>query len=242
MTSEEGLREKRIKELAEKCSDALNTIELFYREPYVNYSMKIRGIPYTECVAGFVLQHLDSFKRIPMITREKSYDSKHTGLYDPNSPRIEELDAMKMFNQCRNNPDPTIGDAGHVIDYQVPLKNKRSDNAGKIDLLTETDDTVYVLELKKEESKETLLRCVLEGYTYLKTVNKEKLFRDYGINPHKPLKTAPLIYENSRPGEEYLDMINGNRPKLNELMRKLDVAPFLLTRKDNTFYSKQCKM
>ena len=45
-----------------------------------------------------------------------------------------------------------------IIDYQVPLKSRLCDKAGKFDLLSQTDDAVYILELKQRNSDDTLLR------------------------------------------------------------------------------------
>ncbi len=231
--------EHAIRGVIERCSEAIKDVAHFYTEDFVNYTGMIGGIPCTEIVAGFVIRHLDFFDRIPMITREKSYYSGHMGAFNPGSPRKEEIDAIRMFNQCKDNPVATIGDAGHIIDYQIPLKNKRSDKAGKIDLLSEDEDTVYALELKQENSDETLLRCVLEGYTYIKTVNKDKLFDDYGIDCNKSFKTAPLIYEDSQPGVDYYDILNGNRPNLRELMKKLNVSLFFLSKEGDVFHSSE---
>ena len=73
---------------------------------------------------------------------------------------------------------------GEVIDYQVPLKSKQSDRAGKIDLMTFDESTgiLRLIELKAPKSKETLLRCVLEIYTYYKTVDMNELLRSYGLD------------------------------------------------------------
>ena len=221
-----GYTEKEIKEL---CEGALQNIELFYTQKFVNYAGKTTDNCkwYTEVVAEFVLEHLTEFQNIKSIEREQSYNQKHDGQYDENSNREEELDAMKMFNQ------KDVGAAGEIIDYQIPLKGKRSDKAGKIDLLSQNNEAVYVLELKKEDSIETLLRCVLEGYTYKKTVMRKKLYKEYKLDDNLPLRTAPFVYEGGRQWLEYIDL--ENRPKLKELMEKLDegyiITPFFITKK-----------
>ena len=228
MTSEEGKRLQAINGVTEKCSKALSKINTFYNDGIVNSYGSTFGVPYTEIVAGFLLRHLEKLNEIPMITRNSSYDSGHKGEFNPKSNQTEQIDAIKMFNQCKATSNATIGEVGCIIDYQVPLKDKLGDKAGTIDLLSKSVDTVYVLELKREKSKETLLRCILEGYTYLRTVNKEKLFNDFGLDLNMQFKTAPLIYKDSLPYVEYEDMINGNRPKLLALMKKLDVDLFVL--------------
>ena len=74
-----------------------------------------------------------------------------------------------------------LSDVGRVIDYQTPLKNRRSDKAGKIDLLSYDGISVRILELKEPDSDETMLRCVLEGYTYMKTVDGKRLINDFEL-------------------------------------------------------------
>lgn len=226
-------------EIKEKCKSALNNVESFYAQDFVNYRGKTvdNGKWYTEVVAEFVLKHLEEFQGIQQIKRESDYRQNHTGEYNDDSNRVEELDAMKMFNQCKNGDD--IGVAGTILDYQIPLKDKETDKAGKIDLLAVNSEAAYILELKKEDSKETLLRCVLEGYTYKKTVFKSKLYREYEIKDNLPLRTAPFVYEEGRQWEEYQNL--ENRPKLKELMEKLDdgyiIKPFFIYKK-TTYQSK----
>ena len=73
-----------------------------------------------------------------------------------------------MYCQYKDNPSVF----GKILDYQVPLKNKSTDKGlGKIDLISVKESSkpgtkiIYFLELKKDNSKETLLRCLLEVYS-----------------------------------------------------------------------------
>lgn len=77
---------------------------------------------------------------------------------------------------------------GKVLDYQIPLKDKQDDKACKMDLMSfkEDENTLYILELKVPkkntgEETETLLRSVLEIYTYSKQVDQEKLLNDFDL-------------------------------------------------------------
>lgn len=69
---------------------------------------------------------------------------------------------MKICRQSRNGE--VFPGIGIVLDYQVPLKNRREDKAGKVDLISLNEDNLYLLELKRQDSNETMLRCVLEGF------------------------------------------------------------------------------
>lgn len=217
-------------QLLQKCREALRDPGTFYAQGFVNY----RGvcpdaqIPYTEIVAGFLCENLDAFlSGMQPITRAASYWTPgHDGRYDPNSNREEEVTAMQMFRACRDGA--CYAGIGRIIDYQTPLKSRQADKAGKIDLLAFDGKTLRLLELKKQSTGETMLRCALEGFTYLKTVDRSKLAADFsahlGLPADAAVKASPLVFENSVPHREY----GQDRPNLKKLMRLLDSEPFFL--------------
>ena len=117
---------------------------------------------------------------------------------------------------------------GCIIDYQTPLKNVKDDKGlGKIDLLSKNERTksIYILELKKEDSKETMLRCVLEAYTYRRIVSQNKLFEDFKIEKDYKLKASPLVYMN---GVQYNEFMDKSQVYLHKLMKELDSTPFFI--------------
>ena len=87
--------------------------------------------------------------------------------------RKEEILAKLLFYQRE------VAGLGYIFDYQTPLKETRNDSYGKIDLLGyNTDDKCYsVIELKYRPSgsEETLLRCVLEAYTYYRLLDIKQI-------------------------------------------------------------------
>lgn len=209
-------------EIIERCREAMTDIGNFYKQDFINY----RGVTtdtkrlYTEVIAEFIIEHIDDFNtKIPQITRTSAYKTEtHKGEFDPKSNRVEEIIAMKMFNQCKSG---SLAHIGTIIDYQTPLKNERSDDAGKIDLLSDDGKGLIILELKKPDSDETMLRCVLEGYTYLKTVNKAKLLTDFGKPADYGLSASPFVFKD---GEQQREM-QGDCPALRKLMNLLDSKP-----------------
>lgn len=132
------------------------------------------------------------------------------------SNRKEERIALALAQKKVLNP------LGEVIDYQVPLKSKQSDRAGKIDLMTFDESTgiLRLIELKAPKSKETLLRCVLEIYTYYKTVDMNELLRSYGLDGKcKEVRICPLFFKGSTQNNEYNTL--GNHRNLVGLMDKM---------------------
>ena len=120
-----------------------------------------------------------------------------------------------------------------MIDYQTPLKNIQTDDAGKIDLLAynEDTDTLRILELKKSDSKETMLKCLLEVYTYLKIVNKVKLLKDFGLPKDTIVKASPLVFFE---GMQYKEM-QEDRKNLKKLMEKMEIEPVYLIEENGKY-------
>ena len=225
-------------EILEEIQDMGN----FYKRKVVNY----RGTTsdskeyYTEVVAEWILKNIYLFDYIKPITREKSYkvDSHEGKNKDKDSNREEEKIAMKLF-ELSQNQGKVFDVIGKIIDYQTPLKDIQTDKAGKIDLLAynenEEEKTLRILELKKPDSEETMLRCVLEAYTYLKVVDKDKLLKDFGLPEDTEIKACPFVFYD---GEQHQEMkeIKDSRKNLGELIEKLGIEVIYL-KEENGEYS-----
>ena len=219
--------------IIDKCEKAFEDIKTFYKQPFINYGGKTTDTNeyYTEIVAEFLIDNLDEYKNgIPKITRENSYKtSSHNGDFDINTPREEEKIAMEMFKQSKSGMGYDF--IGEIIDYQTPLKNRRSDIAGKIDLLSYDGTYLRVLELKKPDSDESMLRCVLEGYTYLKTVDTAKLLDNFELPANTKVVACPFVFKY---GKQYQEMLE-KRPHLYKLMEILESKPYYIIRQNNLY-------
>ncbi|MHB9337317.1 hypothetical protein ACW0TN_01595 [Fusobacterium pseudoperiodonticum] len=221
------------KEILEEIQDMGN----FYKRKVVNY----RGTTsdskeyYTEVVAEWILKNIYLFDYIKPITREKSYkaDSHDGKNKDNDSNREEEKIAMKLF-ELSQNQGKVFDIIGKIIDYQTPLKDIQTDKAGKIDLLAynEEEKILRILELKRPDSKETMLRCVLEAYTYLKVVDKDKLLKDFGLPENTKIKACPFVFYG---GEQHQEM-QKNKENLGELIKELGIEIIYL-KEENGEYS-----
>ena len=226
-------------EILEEIQDMGN----FYKRKVVNY----RGTTsdskeyYTEVVAEWILKNIYLFDYIKPITREKSYkvDSHDGKNKDNDSNRKEEKIAMKLFDLSENQ-GKVFEIIGKIIDYQTPLKDIQTDKAGKIDLLAynESKKTLRILELKKPDSKETMLRCVLEAYTYLKIVDKAKLLKDFGLPEDTIIKACPFVFYGK---EQYKEMqaIKDDRENLGKVIEKLGREVIYLEEKDGEYSIKK---
>ena len=216
-------------ELLERIESASREINLFYKQDFINYRGKTKDTEelYSEVVAEWCIENIERFELIPMITRESTYKiESHDGIpKNINSNREEELIAMEIFRQG------FLGSLGQVIDYQTPLKNRRCDKAGKIDLLTYDGMSVRILELKEPDSDETMLRCVLEGYTYMKTVHGRRLIKDFELSEDAKLLSCPLVFKGGFQWQEMQE----ERPKLKMLMKMLNSKAFYLEKIDDKY-------
>lgn len=221
--------------IIQKCDAAMEEIHLFYKKDFINYRGRCADTDelYSEVVAQYICEHIESFiAGIKSITREASYKTeRHRGEYNPQSRRVEEITAMKMFNCCKDGG--WYDHIGKIIDYQTPLKNKCTDEAGKIDLLAYDGNCLRILELKKQDSTETMLRCVMEGFTYLETVDKKKLLSNFDLPENTEVVACPFVFigEESNPYQEMQE----DRPQLNRLMRLLDSKPYYINLENDVF-------
>ena len=223
-------------EIIKKLEVAKSEMGQFYSEDFLNYISETsdKEGDYTEIIAGWLLDNIELFNEIKLITREKSYKVKtHDGIIkNEESKREEEKIAMKLFDSSKNR-GKVFDIIGKIIDYQTPLKNVRGDKAGKIDLLAynENEKTLRILELKRPDSKETMLRCVLEAYTYLKVVDKAKLLKDFGLPEDTVIKACPFVFYD---GKQHKEM-QQDRKNLKDLIEKLDTEVIYLEEKGGEY-------
>ena len=160
--------------------------ENFYKAPIVNYKGYLKGATqedknrYSEVISSILLSKdlLKSWKELAPV-RSNHFDTKHASSESVDMEQLqgtnrkEEILAKLLFYQRE------VAGLGYIFDYQTPLKKTQNDSYGKIDLLGyNKDDKCYsIIELKYRPSgsEETLLRCVLEAYTYYKLLDLKQI-------------------------------------------------------------------
>lgn len=203
-----------------------------YQAKQVNYKGLTSDThePYTEVIAEYLLNTPVLKDKIQSVHRHSSYFVNHSGQHNNQlSNREEEIIAIQMFLQ--NNEYDHIG---KIVDYQVPLKDKRSDvGLGKIDLVSSKGNDLFLLELKKPDSTETLLRCVLEAYTYSQILDEKKFLKDFKFPQSKHFRKAAFVFKNGFQHLQYEDK-SRNRNVL-ELMQQLSVEIFTITQQNEKY-------
>ena len=193
----QGSKDKNVK-LTEVQKFAAN----FYKAPIINYKghvtgkSKVNNTRYSEVIADTLVSkgYIKTWLELEPL-RPNHFDTghNHSESVDINklqiSNRKEEILAKLLFYQRG------VKDLGYIFDYQTPLKAVKSDSYGKIDLLgyNSKDKCYSIIELKYRPSgsEETLLRCVLEAYTYYKLfdLNQIESAQDHnGITELRALK------------------------------------------------------
>ncbi len=206
-----------------KLLEDIKKLTPLYNQGLINKKGPRKGKRYTEIIAEELLRpdNIKVLRRLPLVNRISSYNMEHEkpsiGML-PERFTQEKWTAKFLFGE-------KLGDLGEVIDYQTPLKNVQKDTSGEIDLLSynANSNIIYIIELKKSGSTETLLRCVLEIYTYSKQVNRVKLLNDFG-KPDATLRKAVLVFKNS---QAYRDF-QPEDSEIRKLMKKLGVDFFVL--------------
>jgi len=204
----QGSKDKNVK-LTEVQKFAAN----FYKVPIINYKgyvtdkLKVNNTRYSEVIAdtlvskGYIKTWLEL---VPLRPNHFDTGHNHSESVDINklqiSNRKEEILAKLLFYQR------DVKDLGYIFDYQTPLKKTKDDSYGKIDLLgyNSKDKCYSIIELKYRPSgsDETLLRCVLEAYTYYKLfdLNQIESAQDHNgitelraLKDYKHTKNAELV-------------------------------------------------
>jgi hypothetical protein len=212
---------KCLKETVEVLEHKRKNAKNLYMSNCVNWKGKTSDNKeyYTEVISRELLknENINLLNRIPQIDRENYNVGTHRGLHRGDTNRAEEIFAMRLKGK-------RLRELGLVIDYQIPLKRKRSDDAGKIDLITTTDKFVYLIELKYADNKETLLRAILEIWTYYRYLNRENFLNSFGLPIQIKIRKAVLLGMGSNAYKEARDL--KNRPELKKLAKKLRVDIF----------------
>ena len=219
-------------ETIDAVKSAMNQPENLYKDKSLNWSgiTKDTCEYYTEVVSEEILNNLQQLKNINPITRSDSYKRDNHKEICINRDENKEVQFAKRLSGME------IPELGKFLDYQIPLKDSNKDKGlGKIDLISYNADnnTIYLIEVKYISS-ETLLRAMLESYTYFKTVDTNKLLKDYFAGTDIDIETVnvkPAVLmagECNNAENELNDMECGTRRFEKALELVLDVDIFTL--------------
>jgi len=180
---------------------------LFYGVGILNYEGVTvdTKINLSEVIADELLRNYHLVEKIgkdTLIRRTKSFNRNHKGVANVKA-RIrrfgyleynEKLLAIALYNSKKGYC------LGKIFDYEVPIKEAQTDKYGRIDLVSTdaVNHSVKLIELKikpKNKDGETLLRALLEVYTYYKLISNsfDKFLEEYKLSPKEYLRFQPAI-------------------------------------------------
>lgn len=213
--------------LLEKISVAVQNMDTFYQQEFLKWTGQTLNdkVLYSEVTADYLLNHLELLDRISCVGRE-NYLVNHTP-----SPDAEDYQGTRKeehFAQALKGK--TLGGLGEIKEYQVPLKRSAKDKrVGNIDLISLNGDTLYVIELKKGTSEETLLRCAMQAVTYCHQANREQLMKDY-----RAAEIVPAVLVGKGGAQEA--ELRKKPANLIKLLKQLGVEVFFYTKTETGEY------
>ena len=180
-----------IEKVNEKLTEAFSDPETIYAQKIINDRGGVitadgNYFVVTDLIANELYEN-NLLETISVVASPKTYLC-----HDPNSVieenttgklnREEEKIAHRLFERKVYRDS----DIDLFVDYQVPIcrdsskKQDANSHYGKVDLiaLSHEKKEIYLMELKKYDSKETLLRCATECYTYWKQIKKNVLIKE----------------------------------------------------------------
>ncbi|MFW6172497.1 MAG: hypothetical protein ACOC5T_02015 [Elusimicrobiota bacterium] len=244
------------KEIKKEWEEISKEPNLIYRngEKIFNYKGSLKDeldTYYFEYISKLMLDDFKTIKSIgkdtEKIRKDNSFNMDHDGISDT-TKRLKKYDCIKfdektfaiaLFNsECRFS-------FGKIFDYEIPLKDKKQSYVGKVDLLSKKNKEVNVIELKIRHcyKGETLLRAIVEAFTFTKILNnrKEKLIEDYKLEQDITLRPVILTMSDSFCSKNMEGLEKGEISyqkkliiKMNEHLDDVGVLPF-------RFYSIKCE-
>lgn len=211
---------------------ALQNIKTLYMQSFLNRTGKTSDSDkelYSEIIANYLLNNSINYQlsKLPPIMRQGHYPL-HTKIeINPRSKRYEDKYSQYLVSQKMK-----LDQIGEIIGYQIPLKSSGTDKAGKIDLISKSENGINLIEFKHGRNKETLLRAVLEIATYDRLFNCQenlaKLNKCLGQELTTPIRRLVVVSDETTAAKEAKDLMLGNRPNLKKLIELLNVQVFIL--------------
>jgi len=146
--------------------------------------------------------------------RTRPFNQKHDrSFFDVQeiSPKPSRVCYEQWFERLLERDRLNLGVAGQVVTCEVPVNARRGQNKGRIDLVSVSSDreTIYLLELKKWGSNEPLIRCLIEVYTYFRSMSEEarrRFCKEFVGKDTARIVLCPLIFDDSQAASELKEL------------------------------------
>lgn len=188
-------------------------------------------------VLKLLLENIESIKKIEKTKRRSEFYIDRFSTSSKKIKRKEERFCMALYFTSDKGEYPF----GRVINYQVPLKPRKNEygtkkdqeGMGKIDIVSLRGDSLYLIEAKRASTKDSLLKTILEIYTYFKQAVQNEHFKEVFGSGHKIFKPAILLFEGSKPANEIKSMNEGLKELLGLLEKEIKCKIHIFIVKSN---------
>ena len=243
-------------ELLQRIDEQMNSKHTaFYKIPAIRYSGECieENVPYSEVSAKYLYESFDDqsdliafllkytnmkpekqFTSEPIHRKEQIQYTKGSGRNEENiAKRLMQMNQLQIFENYMKM---------RIRDYQVPINRVNHSSEGKVDLVFSTPNQVVIGELKDEDSRETLLRAVVEvkSYQFLIESNETTLKRfvscyipdhEKNLSKYKTgLMIQPAVFifrgNKSQPWKDFERILNNKCHYLRRLIARWDVMLF----------------
>lgn len=119
-----------------------------------------------------------------------------------------------------------------VVDYEYPMPYKHTvTDIKRVDLLLKdvVSDCIYAVEVKRQESNESLSRMMAEALTYTAVLEKGG---KYGMKDGKKLLPAIAFFDKSSQQNEYMEWKQSNNPLFEKLIKEIKVFKIKISKKE----------
>jgi len=157
---------------------------------------------YTEWIAQQIIQDFGNIHLEVAGLRQRSFCvSNHRGQADLETG-IEQLTEKRLLRAMFNLS--SIPSLGKARDYEIPLAKNQGARHGDIDLLCISSSSVFCVEAKGHVSSESILKAVLQAFTYTSLVAtlRDRFLQDYDLPQSSPLIPAVLTFSAALSGRQ----------------------------------------
>ncbi len=209
--------------------DEWNSLE---KNWYSIYQWKrITGVRYCDWIAKWISESADSIALLDEGLRKRSFriDDHHGQISLQTS--VEQITEKRIIRAIYN--DQRLPILGRIVDYEVSLKEVRDASHGDIDLLCDTGDAALCVEAKKPKSSESILKAILQAFTYTSLVStaRGRFLADFNLPHTYKLTPAILTYCSAASGDQLKNLESSPRllellKLLNGMLAKMQISPF----------------
>lgn len=201
--------------------------KLLTKEWFEIYNWKILSrVGYSDYIAKLILRDFNLISLDRTGLRNSNFKlNSHKGqstLSTDIAQFVEKRFCRALYNK-RN-----IESLGHILDYEIPFTAPEQGNGkkehGDIDLISLKGKKLLVIEAKNLNSSESVLKALLEAFTYSYKLQivKKQFFKEFNIFLNYVITPAILTFELSASGKQILGLNSKSHLNIVKLIEKLN--------------------